>query len=88
MLNFDGYNIPVHTQGALELWVSEGICPSGFLTAVLCNDLFGAVNRADSRNISALPEIVSFIYNEVPSNAWGNAQTMRDYAKVKALVRA
>lgn len=80
-LNFEGYDIPWHTQGALERWVENGLYPGGFLTAVLCNDLFGAVARADSSNMAALADITKFVYNEMPSSSWGSAEAMRKYCK-------
>jgi hypothetical protein len=46
---------------------------------VLENNLFSAVNRADRDNLAALPEIVKYIYNEVPSGAWGNSKSVSDY---------
>ena len=63
--------IPAHTKAALDRYVNDRILPGGFLTAVLSNDLFGAVGKADSENLAALPDIVRYIYNEVPSGCWG-----------------
>lgn len=63
--------IPAHTKAALDRYINDRILPGGFLTAVLSNDLFGAVGKADSENLAALPEIVRYIYNEVPSSSWG-----------------
>ena len=63
--------IPAHTKAALDRYVNDRILPGGFLTAVLSNDLFGAVGKADSENLAALPEIVRYIYNEIPSSSWG-----------------
>lgn len=63
--------IPAHTKAALDRYVNDRILPGGFLIAVLSNDLFGAVGKADSENLAALPEIVRYIYNEVPSGCWG-----------------
>lgn len=81
-LNFQGYeSIPEHTKMALRMYVEEGYMPGGFLTAVLCNDLFRAVDHADSENAAALVQIVKFIYNRVPSNAWGSAANMRAYTE-------
>ena len=74
------YNIPPITMGALLRYVNKGYMPGDFLTAVLTNDLFGAVGRADVDNIAALPEIVKFVYNEVPGNAWGSIQAVKEYA--------
>lgn len=79
-LDFTGYNIPEHTQGALIRWVDEGLYPGGFLESVLSNDLFGAIGQADRQNIVALKDIVMFIYNQVPSNAWGSREKMQNYA--------
>ena len=80
-LDFKGYdNIPTQTRMALCGYVEEGILPGGFLTAVLCNDLFGAVTHADTENAAALTTIVKFIYNRVPSDCWGSATVMRKYS--------
>jgi hypothetical protein len=75
------YNIPAPTMASLLRYVNKGYMPGDFLTAVLTNDLFGAVGRADVDNIVALPEIVKFVYNEVPGNAWGSRETVREYSQ-------
>jgi hypothetical protein len=77
------YNIPAPTMAALLRYVNKGYMPGHFLTAVLTNDLFGAVGRADVDNIVALPEIVKFVYNEVPSNAWGSKETVQEYSNIR-----
>ena len=64
--------IPAHTKAALDRYVNHKILPGGFLMKVLSNDLFGAVAQADSENAAALPEIVKYIYNQLPANAWGS----------------
>ena len=64
--------IPAHTKAALDRYVNDRLLPGGFLTAVLSNDLFGAVGSADSENLAALPEIVRYVYNELPANSWGS----------------
>ena len=68
--------IPQHTLAALDRYVNNRILPGGFLTAVLSNDLFGAVAHADKENKSALPEICQYIYNELPGNCWGSKDIM------------
>ena len=80
-LNFEGYDLPWHTRDALVRYVEQGVYPGGFLTAVLCNELFLAVAHADSENQRALADIVKFIYNRVPTGAWGSAQATRDWVK-------
>ena len=89
-LDFTGYEdrIPANTQRGLRDYVEKGYYPGGFLTAVLCNDLFRAVNSADSQNAAALVDIVAFIYNRVPADAWGNAQKLRDWVDIVHSVRS
>lgn len=76
--------IPAHTLAALDRYVNHRLQPGGFLTAVLSNDLFSAVGRADSQNKLALAEICQYIYNEVPGNAWGSSDAVRNYLKGQA----
>lgn len=68
MYNFDGeYSaIPEATQGSILRYVEHRIQPGGFLTAVLCNDLYNATGRADKDNLIALPLIVRWFANKCP----------------------
>jgi hypothetical protein len=43
-----------------------------FMVAVICNDLFGAMARADLENRLALHEICQIVYNHVPLAARGD----------------
>ena len=80
-MDFTGYNIPAHTQRALQRYAEHGIQPGGFLTAVLSNDLFSAVACADSENLAALTDIVTFIYNRLPQDSWGDSETIRRFSQ-------
>ena len=62
--------IPPYLLEIIYLYVQEGRQPGHFLSAVLCNDLFEAVGRADSDALKALGLIVIFIHNRVPSCAY------------------
>jgi hypothetical protein len=73
---FDGYRVPEHTQDALRNYVEHGLEPGSFLTAVLTNDLFGALGRADYMNKVYLEEICRWIYNEIPADAWGSREAV------------
>lgn len=68
--------IPEHTLAALNRYVEHRLMPGGFLTRVLCNDLFGAVAHADSENRAALADICQYIYNRIPGDAWGSQETV------------
>ncbi len=58
-------------------------CPTGhFVGAVLSNNLVGACARADNDNIRVIPEIVKYVYNEIPGSCWGSPE------KVKAWLEA
>jgi len=55
-------------------------CPTGgFLRAVLSNDLFGAIRRADLGNQRDIVEICTFIYNKIPGNCWGSKKIYREW---------
>lgn len=75
--------IPKVIKDSLDLYINEGIMPGSFLRAVLTNDLASAVFKADSNNLAALKDIMLYIYNEVPSDAWGSTTNVVDYAQRK-----
>ncbi len=73
--------IPAHTKAALDRYVNHKILPGGFLMKVLSNDLFGAVGQAYSENAAALPDIVRYIYNQLPANAWGSQELVYKFVE-------
>lgn len=64
--------IPAATMEALDAYIRYGQHPGGFLEAVLTNDLYRAVERADDRNKPAIVSLVLYLYNKVPSGAHGS----------------
>lgn len=64
--------LPEHMRDAMKMYLEHRIEPGSFLLAVLTNDLKGAVGRADHINLKHLTNIVSYCYNEIPSQAWGS----------------
>ena len=77
MDNYAG--LPEGLQGGMKRYVEDGIQAGHFLTAVLSNDLLGAVSRADGTNVKLIPEIVRWIYNEAPSNCWGDEERVQEW---------
>ncbi len=73
--------IPQSTLESLERYVNDRIPTGGFLYAVLTNDLFEAVGRADEFNRAALFEICNYIYNMIPSDCWGNSEKVKNWLK-------
>lgn len=65
-------NIPEVTMDTLDLYVNRGIPTGGFLYAVLTNDLFDAVVKADPMNRAALKDICTYVYNDLPQDCWGS----------------
>jgi hypothetical protein len=78
-LNFEHYNISDYTQGALERYVLDRLPPGGFLTSVLANDLFMAVNRADQWNSQTLKDICNWIHDRAPPDCWGSYEIVQKY---------
>lgn len=75
--------IPDHMIDGVKRYIDEGIPPGSFLTAVICNDLKEAVGRADHINIKALPNIVSWFYNNAPRTCWGSEENFRAWVEAK-----
>lgn len=72
----DSTLIPNRFKVALDRYVVLCQRPGGFLTAVLSNDLTGSITRADEEALVALPHIVAYCYNRLPSNCWGSSKAV------------
>ena len=75
---YNGVAVPEHLREGLLAYVLEGRPTGGFLYAVLTNDLFEAVGRADEKSLAGLFAIIGWLYNEAPADCYG------DVDKVKA----
>ena len=71
-------HLPATLQQGLLRYLDHGIEPGHFLTAVITNNLFEAVGRADNQSLVALPDIVKFI---TPHSCWGSKEKMAKYQK-------
>lgn len=69
-------DVPEHMRDGLALWVLYGIPPGDFLTALLANDLAGAVGRADTINQYRIKDIITWVYSYAPSNCWGSYEKL------------
>ncbi len=70
---------PEHLVDSIQNYVMHGTPPGSFLYAVLSNNLFEAVGRADDFNIRLLPEIVNYCYNNIPQACWGSRETVKKW---------
>ena len=73
------HGVPEHLHDGLRLYLEHGVPPGSFLLAVLTNDLFEAMGRADEESRRGLFNLVSFIYHAVPTSAWGTAEKVRAF---------
>lgn len=69
--------VPEHLVSGIVHYLVNRIEPGGFLLAVLSNDLMGAFGRADEQSRWGMPSLVTFIYNDIPSTAWGSPEKVR-----------
>ena len=79
--------IPPHLHSGLRMYLVHGYHPGHFLTAVLMNDLTGAVARADDDSIRGLAAVVRFLWNYAPSWCWGSEERVKDYLAAAAIER-
>jgi len=73
----DYSRLPEHIRGGVQRYIDHGVPVGSFLETVLCNDLKGAFMWADEINRERLFDIVSFFYNEAPSQCWGSADKVK-----------
>lgn len=81
MDKFDYDLIPTNIKTEIDRYVSKKIPTNGFLLAVLSNDLSLCIGNADEENIKALPQIVSYIYNEIPRSCYGSLEIVTRYLR-------
>jgi len=75
------------TLTSINNYVVHGIPTGGFLRAVLANDLMESMGRADIDNRRDLFEIVSYIYNSVPSDCHGSYELVDAWIERKGANR-
>ncbi len=68
--------VPRHLQAGIARWVLLGVVPGDFLQAVIRNDLFGALGRADVNSRAGMFEICQFFYNGAPSQCFGRPEAI------------
>ena len=77
------YGVTTDTAMQLAAWVFKAEYPSGFLRAVLNNDLCTAFATADQSNLDALHDTVLWIYNHAPAGC--HAMGGSDWTEWKGL---
>lgn len=74
-------------MASLDRYIYEGVPTGDFLRAVLENNLRESIGRADQDNLTMLPHIVAWLYNEAPSKCWGAPTKVDEWLVAKTLER-
>lgn len=80
--------LPEHIRDGVQRYFEDGIPPGGFLSAVICNDLFGALGRADDINRRKLFDICCWFYNHAPRGSYGSEENMGAWMERRRQQRA
>ena len=78
--------LPEHMIGGVVRYVLHGIKAGGFMDAVIRNDLFKAVGKADDVNREYLHAYCNFFYNHAPSNCFGSQDKRDAWIKAGGLI--
>jgi len=76
--------VPADTKKTIDNYVEHGYRPGHFVHAVLANDLMGAFGAADSNNTKYMRNIVSYVYNDIPSNCHGSYEIVEKWLQMHA----
>lgn len=68
---------------AFVRYVVHGVVPGHFLQAVIANDLFDAVCRADVTSSGILTALVRLVHNEFPTPAHGSRKAIVEWGDVE-----
>lgn len=79
--------IPEYTKQAIDRFVSHGTPAGSFVMAVLENNLSQAFARADDNNAANMMDIVRYVFNEIPSPAWGSVDKVNRWHERKIAER-
>lgn len=75
--------IPELTKITLDNYRIYRLQPGSFVKAVLSNDLYEAMARADSQNLESLKDIVIYITNYFPPDSYGSLAIVEQYLQRK-----
>ena len=69
--------IPEHMHEGVCAYILHGRRIGHFLTAVFSNNFVESVGRAGPENLAAMQGWASFLYWEMPPEAWGSPEKVR-----------
>ena len=78
--NHEGYEkVPPYILGSLDAYLEDRRPVGQFLEAVLSNDLYEAVNRADIPCLRTLNLIVMYVTNKFTSDCYGSPKRYKEW---------
>lgn len=72
---------PVKVLAAINRWVQYRDYPGSFVMRLLCNDLIGTIRAADPQSLAALPILLRYLHNEVPTNCYGSEGKVNEWGE-------
>lgn len=72
--------LPLDVKRSLDDWAKKRYWPGQCVTKILENDLQGAFAYADENIVAAMPVIVKYVFNKLPSGCHGSHEAMVDWA--------
>ncbi len=78
-MNLPYESLPLSLRSGMERYLEDGVTPGSFLTAVLENDLFGAIIHADDDNRHRLRMIVMWVNQHLPAESWGSKDHVKHW---------
>lgn len=79
------YRIPAHMMEGVMAYVIDGKPSGGFLMAMLSGDYMHAAGAADQANRYAFHGWFGFLYNCLPSGAYGSPESVASWMKIRGL---
>lgn len=73
------FNIPGYMIDGILDYIIRGKKPGHFLSAVIRNDLMGAIAHADGTNIDLIKEYVGFFYSYAPMECYGSEERFKNW---------
>ena len=64
---------------ALLRYIDSGTAVNSFLEAVLCNDLYKAIDCATGSDILALPHVCAWVYHNMPLRVYGSKEMLHEH---------
>ena len=78
-LDFEGYNVPAHTQGMLLRYIYNRYSPGSFGRAILAGNMEAAEWSADAENRRSLLEIDRWIRDKLPQEMRGSYEAIDEW---------